>query len=260
MWDDAAAYEAYVGGWSRLIAPRFLEWLDVPRGRRWLDIACGTGVVTESILALAHPAAIVSIDASAAYLAKAATACRGLRVRFIRADATALPCSDRCADAAVSGLALNFMAFDRALAEQRRVVRAGGIVGAYVWDYSGEYEFARRFWDAAMKIDERAASYDPGRKAAICREDALARAITAAGFGGVRTSAFDAWGAFPSREAYWACFDGRQGSTAAYLSLLTGPERTAVRDSLFASLAAEGSIRLKVRALAVKGRAPADAA
>jgi hypothetical protein len=53
-------------------------------------------------------------------------------------------------DVSVSGLLLNFIAFDRALTEQHRVVRPGGTIAAYVWDYAGEYEFARRFWDAAL--------------------------------------------------------------------------------------------------------------
>lgn len=65
----------------------------------------------------------------------------------------------------VSGLALNFIAFDRALAEQHRVVRPRGTIEAYLWDYAGECEFARRFWDAALSIDPRATAYDPGRKA-----------------------------------------------------------------------------------------------
>ena len=41
-WDSGDAYEPYVGRWSRLVAPEFLEWLAVPPGGRWLDVGCGT--------------------------------------------------------------------------------------------------------------------------------------------------------------------------------------------------------------------------
>ena len=42
-------------------------------------------------------------------------------------------------------LALNFIAFDRSLAEQHRVLRpGGGTIAAYGWDYAGEYDYLRR--------------------------------------------------------------------------------------------------------------------
>ncbi len=42
-WAAGDAYEAYVGRWSRHVAEAFLHWLDVPTGRHWLDVGCGTG-------------------------------------------------------------------------------------------------------------------------------------------------------------------------------------------------------------------------
>jgi hypothetical protein len=153
----------------------------------------------------------------------------------------------------VSGLALNFIAFDRALAEQRRVVRSGGTIAAYVWDYADGYEFARRFWDAALSIDPRATAYDPGRKATICREQNLQEALVAAGCTGVETCVFDDSGEFPSREAYWHAFDGRQGSTFDYLSLLTDEQRLRLQASLLSTMSPHGPVKLKIRALAVKG-------
>ena len=122
-----------------------------------------------------------------------------------------------------------------------------------MWDYSGEYEFARRFWDAALSIDPRAAAYAPGRKATICREKKLREALVAAGCMGVETCVFDYSGEFPSREAYWHAFDGRQGSTFEYLSLLTDEQRLRLRASLFSTMSPHGAVKLKIRALAVKG-------
>jgi SAM-dependent methyltransferase len=253
MWNDAAGYEAYVGHWSRAVAPRFLAWLAVPSRLRWLDVACGTGALTSAILAHCNPYEVVGLDASADYLASAQKSCGEPRARFVVGDANVLSFPSKSFDVSVSGLALNFIAFDRALAEQNRVVRPGGTIAAYVWDYAGEYEFARRFWDAALRIDPRAASFDPGRKATICRERNLGEALLAAGCTGVETCVFDDSGEFPSREAYWHAFDGRQGSTSEYLSLLTEEQRLRLRESLLSTMTSDGPVKLKIRALAVKG-------
>jgi SAM-dependent methyltransferase len=249
-WNDAVGYEAYVGHWSRAIAPRFLAWLAL---LKWLDVACGTGALTSAILARCGPEEVVGLDASTDYLASAQRSCQEHRVGFVFADASVLPFPPTSFDVSVSGLALNFIAFDRALAEQHRVVRSGGTIAAYVWDYAGEYEFARRFWDAALSIDPRAAAYDPGRKATICREQNLHQALVAAGCTGVETCVFDHSGEFPSREAYWHAFDGRQGSTSEYLSMLTEEQRLRLRHSLLSTMNPHGPVRLRIRALAVKG-------
>jgi hypothetical protein len=138
-----------------------------------------------------------------------------------------------------------------------RAARRGssrGTIAAYVWDYASEYEFARRFWDAALSIDPRAAAYDPGRKAKICDEGNLRQALVAAGCTGVDTRVIDDSGEFPSREAYWYAFDGRQGSTSEYLSLLTQEARRRLKASLLSALNSQGPVKLKLRALAVKGR------
>jgi hypothetical protein len=34
-WSSGAAYEAYVGRWSRRVAVEFFDWLTVPPRRRW---------------------------------------------------------------------------------------------------------------------------------------------------------------------------------------------------------------------------------
>ena len=65
MWAVGGAYEAYVGRWSRLVAVEFVRWLDVPAGRHWLDVGCGTGALTSTILALANPGRVVGVDPAA---------------------------------------------------------------------------------------------------------------------------------------------------------------------------------------------------
>lgn len=51
VWASGDAYEPYVGRWSRLVAAKFLDWLDVGPQKRWLDAGCGTGALSAPTLA-----------------------------------------------------------------------------------------------------------------------------------------------------------------------------------------------------------------
>jgi trans-aconitate methyltransferase len=67
-WIDPEAYEAYVGRWSRVTAAEFLAWLHVWRGARWLDVGCGTGEVTRTILGRDAPESVHGVDPSELYI------------------------------------------------------------------------------------------------------------------------------------------------------------------------------------------------
>ena len=58
VWASGAAYEPYVGRWSRLVAAEFVDWLDLPGDRRWLDVGCGTGALSSVIAARCEPAEV----------------------------------------------------------------------------------------------------------------------------------------------------------------------------------------------------------
>ena len=45
-YDDGAAYERMMGGWSRIAGEIFLEWLAPAPSLRWIDIGCGSGAFT----------------------------------------------------------------------------------------------------------------------------------------------------------------------------------------------------------------------
>src|SRR5258705_11150924 len=70
-WSSGDAYEPYVGRWSRLVARDFVGWLGVPDDLRWLDGGCGTGALSETIVARGSPRAVVGIDRSEEDLAYA---------------------------------------------------------------------------------------------------------------------------------------------------------------------------------------------
>lgn len=144
VWASGEGYNRYVGRWSRAVARDFLLWLGVPPGSSWLDVGCGTGALTEAILASTHPTALEGMDPSDAFVNHVRGAVRDARASFCVGRAESLPFEDGRFDAAVSGLVLNFVPdHGAALAEMHRVTAAGGLVGAYVWDYAGKMEMLR---------------------------------------------------------------------------------------------------------------------
>lgn len=169
IFDRASAYEPYVGRWSRLLAPRFVGWLGAPGGKPWLDVGCGTGALTEAILAAARPALVCGVDPSADYVEHARAKVRDHRASFAVGDAMALHFPDAAFFVAAAALVLNFVPdAGLAVAEMRRVVEPDGTVAAYVWDYAEGMTMMRIFWDAAVELDRTAASLDeePGFRCA----------------------------------------------------------------------------------------------
>src|SRR5215831_106089 len=182
LWTAGSLYEPYVGRWSRLVARELLRWLLLPAGKDWLDVGSGTGALTRIILEDAFPNLVTAIDPSAGFVEYAETQIATARVSFKIGDARALPINSASFDAVVSGLVLNFVPEPQlAVAEMVRVVRPGGMVAAYVWDYAGKMELMRYFWDAALALDPAAHDLDEGRRFPICLPSPLAKLFIDAG-------------------------------------------------------------------------------
>lgn len=257
-WERGGVYESYVGRWSRKVAPAFLSWIEVPAGRRWLDVGCGTGALCGAILDHARPASVTGVEPSEGFL-ETARANLGARASLKQGSATAIPLEDRSVDAVVSGLVLNFVPDHAAgLAEMRRVATTGATIAAYVWDYAGKMEFMRCFWDAAVAIDPAAHAKAEGNRFPVCKPEALEALFRAAGLERVETRAIDTPTVFTDFDDYWRPFLGGQGPAPAYTMSLEEPARERLRDRLRQSLpvAADGSIPLIARAWAVRAIAP----
>ena len=258
IWASGDAYEPYVGRWSRLVARDFLAWLAVPAESRWLDVGCGTGALSATILDLARPATLTGLDASEGYAAYARERVRDPRAAFRLGDAQALPFDDGSFDATVSGLMLNFLPDPaRGLAEMARVTRPGGLVALYVWDYAGRMQLMRHFWDAAAALDPAAAELDEGRRFPICRPEPLEHLFRDAGLEDVAVRSIDVPTVFRNFDDYWSPFLGGQGPAPGYAMSLPEDRRAALRERLRSSLpiSDDGSIRLIARAWAASGRA-----
>jgi demethylmenaquinone methyltransferase/2-methoxy-6-polyprenyl-1,4-benzoquinol methylase len=118
--------------WSRIFSffqdPRWrralVAGLDLPRGSRVLDVACGTGLVTRLLEARGHD--VVSLDLTPAMLARAKE--RG--ATCVNARAEALPFPDESFDGLTFGYLLRYVDDPHAtMRELTRVIKPGAPVG-----------------------------------------------------------------------------------------------------------------------------------
>jgi SAM-dependent methyltransferase len=258
-WSSGSDYESYIGRWSRLVAAAFLDRLEIPPGRRWLDLGCGTGALTGTILAACDPSMVVGVDPSAAFVAHAQATITDRRASFHVGDATQTGLDYAHVDVVVSGLVLNFVPdLGAALAEARRVVRPAGAVAGYVWDYADGMQLLRRFWDAAVALDPTVRHLDEGVRFPTAAAEPLASAFEAAGLEAVETWAIEVPTVFADFDDLWTPFLRGTGPAPAYVASLDAVGRDALRERLRASVAVgeDGPVRLSAGAWAVQGRRP----
>ena len=250
---EGAAYERFMGPWTRAAGLVFLDWLAMPPGRNWLDVGCGTGVFTEVLLERARPGKLVALDPSRPQIAYAAKKPVAEKAVFQIGDAQSLPFPDRSFDVVASALALNFIPNQaKAVAEMRRVTRKGGCVAGYVWDFTGPLSVTRHVTQALRAIEAKAAPI-PGVKSTT--RDALQALFEGAGLARVETRAIEVEVAYPDFDAYWRRFLDNPSPGSAYIHAMTATGREALRAKVEASLPVgeDGSVAFISRAHAVRG-------
>lgn len=254
-FDDGAAYEDFMGVWSRLAGEAFLDWLAPAPGLRWLDVGCGNGAFTQLLAERCAVREVQGVDPSAEQLAFARARLAGAPATFRQGDAMALPHADGTFDAAVMALVIFFVPEpERGVAEMARVVRPGGGVCAYAWDMLGG-----GFPYAALHEEMARLGQPPlwPPRAEASRLEALRRSWTDAGLVDVETTTLVVERRFDDFEAFWAT--ARQGPrTASRLSGLPAGDAELLKERLRERLpaAADGSVTCSARANAVKGRRP----
>ena len=256
-WEVGGAYDTFMGRWSRLVALEFLQWLAVPDGKRWLDVGCGTGMLSRCILESTNPLRVTGIDPAPGFVSYAAETTADNRASFHQGTATSTGIADASVDAVVSGLALNFVPDPAAsLPEMKRVVEPGGMIAAYVWDYAAGMQFLRYFWDAAVALDPDAAPLDEGIRFPLCNPDRLVELFKEQGLPDTVVRHIDIPTTFTSFDDYWAPFLAGQGPAPGYVSSLSDTRKEALRERLRSLLpvSRDGSIELSARAWTVRGR------
>ena len=165
-----------MGRWSQLLARDFLSWLAPSSNLRWLDVCCGSGILSEAIVQRFAPARVNGLDASAQQIEFARAHRASPATTFETGNAMALPFADASFDIAVCGLGLNFVPQpELAVQEMRRVTVPDGVIAVYVWDYAEGARFLRTFWDVAAAVDPEASAYDQAHRFPMCNPDSLSK-------------------------------------------------------------------------------------
>jgi SAM-dependent methyltransferase len=254
-FDDGAAYERYMGEWSRLAGETFLDWLVPKSSLRWLDVGCGNGAFTEMLVGRCAPVSVLGIDPSEAQLAFARTR-PALRVaQFRQGDAMALPFPDDMFDAAVMPLVIFFVPDPaRGVAEMARVVSPSGVVMAYAWDMEGG-GFPYQTLHDEMRGMGVAVPVPPSPGAS--RMDAMRDLWAGAGLESVETREITVRRTFPDFDDYWTTVLGGP-SVGPQLAGMASDELARLRARMRAHLPTDaiGRITCSARANAVKGRVP----
>ncbi len=255
-FSNAKSYESYVGRWSRLVAHDFVAWVGAGPQQAWLDVGAGTGILTQVILQDASPSKVVGLDLSQDYIEFARQHVHDDRVEFRVGNAVDAAPESPEFDVSVAGLVLNFVPSpEQVVRNMAQVVKDGGAVAAYVWDYSGQMEMMRHFWDAAIKVDPAANEMDAGQRFTICDPNNLRSLFQSTDLKAVEVVPIDIQTRFKNFDDYWLPFLGAQGSVSKYLRGLNDETLLALRGQLQKQLptTAEGEILLVARAWAVKG-------
>jgi len=254
---DSAAYERFMGRWSRAVAPVFLGWLGAKQRAAWLDVGCGTGILAETLLDLCAPASITAVDPAAAQLRAAARGPAAGRATFQVADARRLPFPDASFDVVASALVLNFIPErPAALAEMRRVARAGGQVAGYVWDFAEELSPSGPLRRAMRRfgIDVPAI---PGTDDS--RQETLQALFHGAGLERIEARTIDVCLAYTDFQDFWQAQTPGYAPTTKLIAAMKDSERMRLMHAVQASLPCgpNGSIEYCARANAIKARVPA---
>jgi ubiquinone/menaquinone biosynthesis C-methylase UbiE len=254
LFGDGAAYERLMGRWSRLAGEKFLDWLNAPKNLKWLDVGCGNGAFTQLLIVCA-PASVVGIDSSQGQIDYARTRPGAKGAEFHVADAQALPFPDNSFDAASMALVIVFVPDPaKAVREMARVVRPGGLVAAYMWDFPHRTPLTPL--GAAMK----SLGFEPPERPNVeaSARDAMRAIWQQAGLRSLETEVIRIRLHFSSFDDFWQSNTVRVGPSGKALAALTEAAREQLKAHLRQKLptATDGSISYEAFANAVKGIAP----
>lgn len=244
------AYDRFMGRYSRPLAARLADWLEVREGQRATDVGCGPGALTEVLVDRLGPDRVRAVDPSESFVAACRERLPGVDVR--QASAEALPFGDATCDVAAACLVVHFMADPvGGVREMRRVTRPGGRVGATVWDLAGARAPMWPLWEAVAELDPE----HPGeRELPGGSREGLVAILEGAGLREVEAVELAVTVTHPTFEEWWEPYLHGVGPAGDAVAAL-GPDGRARLEEVLRRRLGEGPFDLTAVAYAVRGRA-----
>jgi len=259
MFTNAYAYDQFMGRWSRLLAPRVVQFAEIPIQGYILDVGCGIGALAFTIAEMMPGCRVIGIDSSKEYINYAKSRNNSCMVHFEIGDIQNLAYSDATFDNTLSLLVLNFVPNPaRAVSEMARVTKSSGKVVGAVWDYDDRMQMLRLFWDAVLEVDGKAAlSHE--KHMPLCRAGELSGLWKSTGLDNVNEQSLEIKMDFKSFQDYWEPFLLGQGPAGAYLKQVSHDNLIILREAVKRQLGIRDEtapFTLDGRVWAVRGSTP----
>jgi SAM-dependent methyltransferase len=229
-FDDAAAYDRFMGRFSVLLAPQVVDAAGIASGGQALDVGCGTGALASELARRLGPESVWALDPSDPFVTATRDRLPGVSVHLGVGEA--LPFDDRAFDATLALLALSFLDDGpKGIAEMARVTCSGGVVAVCDWVRRGETP-TQPFWRGVRRLSQDPAgqrrSSRPGKPlVTLFRELGLLEVEAFRTTATVRYERFEEW---------WVPITEGVGPAATYARQLGLEKKERLRSSCEAEL------------------------
>jgi SAM-dependent methyltransferase len=255
---DGAAYQVFLGRWTEVLAPVFLEFARISSDGAVLDVGCGTGSLAAEIARRGPGRRVIGLDIAQPYLTYARARHALSNLYFELGDAGSLPCAEGSFAASLAQLVLTFVPNPQQVAaEMVRVTRPGGVVASAVWDFCGGLVYQRILWDTAAALDPEAGrTRDRLFSNPLSTPEGLRRLWLTAGLADVEVGSLTIRMDYANFDDYWEPLFGGQGPVGTFAAGLSLDARqqlkTAVRRAFLCGRP-DGLRSLTATAWAVRG-------
>lgn len=244
MFESDTAYDAFMGRYSRRLAPVFADFAGLAAGSSVADVGAGTGALASELVA--RGLQVAAADPSPQFV-------DAIRERLPHVDAHVapaeeLPWNDESFDASLAQLVVAFMRDASAgVHEMRRIVRSGGTVAVCMWDRQGMELLA-----AVARAREALASTGQLPDARYRTREEI-ESLFGDGFSDVHAELIETDGSYTGFDEFWSALSGGAGPAGAWLATLEGEQREAARTELRRQLGEpDGPFTLRAKAWAVR--------
>jgi SAM-dependent methyltransferase len=244
MFESEAAYDAFMGRYSRRLGPLFADFAGVTAGTSAADIGAGTGALTSELVS--RGVRVAAVDPSPQFVDALHERLPDIDARV--APAEELPWEAESFDASLAQLVVAFMRDAHAgLREMRRIVKPGGTIAVCMWDRQGMDMLA-----AVTRTRQALGSEGDLPDARYRSRDEILTLFTD-GFVDVHTELIETDGSYAGFDEFWSALSGGAGPAGAWLATLEGAQREAAHAELYRQLGEpDGPFTLAARAWATR--------
>lgn len=244
MFESDSAYDAFMGRYSRRLAPVFADFAGPADGSSVADVGAGTGALTGELAA--RGLRVAAADPSPQFVEAIRAHVPGADARV--APAEELPWPDESFDASLAQLVVAFMSDAPAgVDEMRRIVKTGGTIAVCMWDREGMEMLA------AVARTQRALGREPKMADARYRTREEIETLFGDGFADVRTELLETDASYTGFDEFWSALCGGAGPAGAWLATLEGEQRDEARSEVHRQVGEpDGPFSLTAKAWATK--------